>query len=248
MSEHIRIERDGAVLTIAIARPEKKNALTGAMYLALVQAFDQADADPGVRAIMIAGEGGNFTAGNDIADFLGAGSFDDFPALRFIRKLVTLDTPLVAAVEGHAVGIGTTMLFHCDLAYATPDARLQMPFVNLALVPEAASSLLAPRRFGPQKAAELLMLAEPMDGREAHRLGLVNAIVEPAELHAHARARAHDLAAKPAGAVAATRRLIRGERDELLARIDLEAKEFGMAMASAEARAIFAAFLAKGKK
>ncbi len=249
MSEHIKTSRQGPVLNIVLARADKKNALTGGMYLSLIEAFDEADGDSAIRAILISGEGGNFTAGNDIADFLGGAKFDnDFPALRFIRRLAILDTPLIAAVEGNAIGIGTTMLFHCDLVYATADARLQMPFVNLALVPEAASSLLVPRRVGPQKATELLMLGEPMDGTEAHRVGLVNTVVTSHMLHAHAMERAQVLASKPPKAVAATRRLIRGNPDELLERIDLEAQEFNKALHSQEAREVFMAFLAKGKK
>ena len=150
-------------------------------------------------------------------------------------------------MDGNAIGIGTTMLFHCDLVYATEDARLQMPFVNLALVPEAASSLLVPRRIGPQKAAELLLLAEPMDGREAYRLGVVNALVEPSRLHAHAMEKAQLLVSKPRQAIATSRRLLRGDRDELLERIDTEAREFGKALHSQEAREVFASFMAKKK-
>jgi enoyl-CoA hydratase/carnithine racemase len=248
MSEHLRTARHGGVLNITFARPDKKNALTGEMYLSLIEAFDEADSTPDIRAILVHGDGGNFTAGNDIGDFLKGGSFEDFPALRFIRRLAILETPIIAAVEGNAIGIGTTMLFHCDLVYATADARMQMPFVNLALVPEAASSLLVPRKLGPQKAAELLMLAEPMDGQEAHRLGLVNAIVESPNLHSFAMERAQLLASKPRNAIATTRKLIRGNPDELLERIDVEAREFGKAMMSQEAREVFAAFMAKGRK
>ena len=249
MSEHIKTALEGGVLSVTLARPDKKNALTGAMYVALCDAMDRADGDDSIRAILIAGEGGNFTAGSDINDFLArAGLTEEFPALRFIRRLTICETPIVAAVEGNAIGVGTTMLFHCDLVYATPDARMQMPFVNLALVPEAASSLLVPRRVGPQKATELLMLGEAMDGNEAHRVGLVNAVVAKENLRAHAMECAQALASKPRNAVATTRRLIRGDRDELLARIDLEAQEFNKALNSQEARDVFMAFLAKGKK
>lgn len=249
MSENIKVSRAGAVLCVQLARADKKNALTGAMYNALIDAFDEADSDQAIRVLLISGDGGNFTAGNDINDFLSGGDFnDDFPALRFIRRLAICETPLVAAVEGNAIGIGTTMLFHCDLVYATADARLQMPFVNLALVPEAASSLLVPRRVGPQKAAELLMLGEAMDGTEAYRLGIVNAVIARENLFAHALERAQTLAAKPRHAIAATRRLIRGDPDELLARIDIEAQAFNTALHSQETREVFMAFLAKGKK
>ncbi len=251
MSEHIRVERDGGVLRVTLARADKKNALTGAMYLALIDAMDQADGDPAIGAILISGEGGNFTAGNDIADFLSGsssgGSFEDFPALRFIRRLAICDTPIIAAVEGNAIGVGTTMLFHCDLVYASADARLQMPFVNLALVPEAAASLLVPQRVGLAKASELLMLGEAIDGVEAHRLGIVNAIVASGALQAHALERAKLLASKPRNAIAATRRLIRGDRDVILERIEAEAQAFNKALHSQEARDVFAAFLAKKK-
>lgn len=247
MSNLVTVAREDGVLSLTLNRPAKKNALTGEMYLALIAAFDEADADAAIRAIVIQGAGGNFTAGNDIGDFLSGGSFADFPALRFIRRLATLETPLVAAVEGVAIGVGTTLLFHCDLVYATADARLQTPFVNLALTPEAGASLLMPRRLGVQKASEMLMLAEPMDGREAWRLGLVNEIVESAALQTRAMDRAQALAKKPPAALAATRRLLRGDPAQLRERIETEALEFGKAMASQEAREVFAAFLSKAK-
>lgn len=247
MSALIECRREGAVLSLTLNRPEKKNALTGAMYLEIIAAFDEADRDDSIRAIVVQGAGGNFTAGNDIGDFLSGGSFADFPALRFIRRLAALETPLVAAVEGVAIGVGTTLLFHCDLVYATPDARMQTPFVNLALTPEAGSSLLMPRRLGVQKASEMLMLAEPMDGREAWRLGLVNELLEADALHARAMNRAQALASKPPAAIAATRRMIRGDGQDLRERIEAEALEFGKAMGSREAREVFAAFMAKSR-
>ena len=249
MSEFIDIKRDGAVMSILLNRPDKKNALTGAMYDALIEAFNEADADPKIGAIAISGAGGAFTAGNDIGDFLGNATADmtDFPALRFIRRLAILDTPIVAAVQGVAVGVGTTRVFQCDLVYATPSAHFRMPFVDLGLVPEAGSTLLVPQIVGLQKAGEMLLLGDSFDGAEAHRLGIVNAIVPDGELLGVATERAHRLAAKPSNALATTRRLIRGDRDALLARIDEEARLFVKALRSTEAQSAFAAFMARSK-
>ena len=248
MSDPIKLETADGVLTITMDRPDKKNALTGAMYEAMIAAIDAAEANAATGVLLLRGAGGLFTAGNDIGDFLAAaGRFEDFPALRFIRRLAICDKPLVAAVDGVAVGVGTTILFHCDLVYAAPNATFRMPFVDLGLVPEAASSMLAPQRFGLAKASELLLLAEAFDAQEALRLGIVNAVVAPELLHSHALERARVLAAKPRNAVAATRRLIRGDRDAILARMDEEAREFARAMRSDEAKAAFTAFLAKSK-
>jgi enoyl-CoA hydratase/carnithine racemase len=249
VSDTLLVSRDGGVLRVTLNRPDKKNALTGAMYRALTAAFEDAAQEPGIGAILVEGAGGNFTAGNDIADFSAlAQSLGAFPALDFIRALARCDMPLVAAVDGVAIGIGTTMLFHCDLVYAAPAARFRMPFVDLGLVPEAGASLLVPQRVGLQKAAEWLLLGEAFGAEEACRIGLVNGIVASGELAEHALSRAHALAAKPRAALAATRRLIRGDRSGLLDRIEEEARAFGIAMRSVEARAAFAAFLGKTKK
>jgi enoyl-CoA hydratase/carnithine racemase len=248
MAAEVDVARDGALLRISLARPEKKNALTGAMYDALTHALNETVREDGVRAVLIAGSGGSFCAGNDIADFAAvADDFRSAPSLRFIRALALCETPLVAAVEGVAVGVGTTMLLHCDLVYAAPDARFRMPFVDLGLVPEAASSLLVPRRFGLVKATEFLLLGEALGAEEALRLGLINAIVPAEALLDHAAVRARALAATPAAALAATRRLIRGDRTEIIARIDAEAEAFAVAVQSPEAQAAFAAFTAKSK-
>ena len=184
MTHGIEVRRDGAVVSAAFDRPEKKNAITSAMYEALIETFDQAERDPDVGALVLSGNGGVFTAGNDIGDFLAAatgaaGSRDmhEAPAWRFISRLARFEKPLVAAVRGLAVGVGTTLCFHCDLVYASPDARFHMPFVNLGLVPEAGSSLLAPLRFGRARASEFLLLAEPFDAETARELGLVNALL-----------------------------------------------------------------------
>ncbi len=246
----IEIAREGAVLSAAFARPQKKNAITGAMYEALIEAFDTAGRDPDIGAVVLSGKGGVFTAGNDIADFLAVAMHElgEFPAWRFVSKLAEFEKPLVAAVDGLAIGVGTTLCFHCDLVYAAPSARFQMPFVNLGLVPEAGSSLLAPQRFGRAKATELLMLAEPFGAEEALRLGLVNALLPQAELLPHAMAKAAALAAKPRAALLATRRLLRGDNEAVKARMAEEMHAFSAALKSPEAHAAFQAFLAGGRR
>jgi enoyl-CoA hydratase/carnithine racemase len=246
MTDHIEKNRDGGVLTLTLARPEKKNALTSAMYEALTQALLEANKDDAIGAVLIRGKDGVFCAGNDINDFLKAAPNQQAaPGAIFIQTLPAFEKPLVAAVEGPAIGIGTTLCFHCDLVYAAPTTRFQMPFVDLALVPEAASSLLVPQRFGMAKASEALLLAESFDAAEAHRLGLVNAVVEMEQLYAHALAKAKALAAKPRGALLATRKLLRGDPAALQARMTEELHAFGVAVRSAEARAVFMAFLQK---
>ena len=246
MSEHIEKRRDGGVLSLVLARPEKKNALTSAMYDALTESLLEANRDVDIGAVLISGKGGVFCAGNDIGDFLKVDPGQGVsPGGRFIQSLPALEKPLVAAVEGPAIGIGTTLCFHCDLVYAAPTARFQMPFVDLALVPEAASSLLVPLRFGMAKASEALLLAEPFDAGEAHRLGLINAVIEAEALYAHALAKAKALAAKPRGALLATRKLLRGDSTVIEARMAKELRAFGEAVRSPEARAIFQAFLQK---
>ncbi|HLW91438.1 MAG TPA: enoyl-CoA hydratase-related protein [Roseiarcus sp.] len=248
MTAFVEKRREGAVLSLTLARPEKKNALTGAMYDALWAGLAEAGKDDDIGAILIAGKGGVFTAGNDLGDFLQLGaSLDATPAGAFLQALAALEKPLVAAVDGHAVGIGTTLCFHCDLVYAAPNARFQMPFVNLALVPENASSLLAPLRFGMAKASEYLLLGEAFDAAEAYRLGLVNEVIDAAALHAHALGKALALAAKPRAAMLATRKLLRGDPTVVAARIAKENRAFSDAVRSPEARAFFQAFLQKAK-
>lgn len=249
MSEFIKISHGAGVMTIAMARPEKKNALTAAMYDAMIAALDRAETDDSTGAVLLHGEGGLFTAGNDIADFLATTKdISDFGGLRFVRRIAAFDKPLVAAVEGVAMGVGTTMLFHCDLVYAAPSAQFRMPFVDLALVPEAGASLLVPRRVGMARATEFLMLAEPFDAARALDMGIVNEVIAPDALLAHALGKARKLADKPREALLATRRLIRGDKAEIVARIDEEAREFGRRMASEEARGVFLAFMSKSKK
>ena len=249
MTQDVSILRDDGVLTIRLDRPAKKNALTSAMYEVMIAAFDEAARDPAIGAILVRGGDGVFTAGNDIGDFVAAAGGDpgSMAAWRFIEALAALETPLVAAIEGLAIGIGTTMILHCDLVYAAPDALFKMPFVDLGLVPEAGSSLLLPQRIGLARASELLMLGDSLDGEAAARLGLVNEILPAPALYERATTAARRLAAKPRNALAATRRLLRGDRAPLAARMREEAEAFAKALRSDEARAAFAAFVDKPK-
>ncbi len=246
MTLKVEITRDHAVLCLVFNRPEKKNALDREAYRALTLALDAARADPDVRAVLFAGAGGDFTSGNDLADFRDfIEKAEDFPALGFVRALAAFEKPMVAAVTGEAVGVGTTMLFHCDLVYAEPKARLRMPFIDFGLVPEAGASLLVPQRFGMAKASQYLLLGEAFSGEEAHGLGLVNDLAAPEQVFAVALAAAQALAAKPVEALLAARRLLRGDPAELLARIDAEAAIFARALGSQETRARLAAFFAR---
>jgi enoyl-CoA hydratase/carnithine racemase len=247
MTEHVKAVRDGDVLVVRLNRPDKKNAMTRAMYDAVVEAFRTADREK-LGAVLLTGSGGSFLAGNDIADFLAAAEQPEkLSAFEFITALARLETPLVAAVEGVAVGVGTTLLLHCDLVYAAPNASFRLPFVDLGLVPEAASSLLLPRRVGLAKASELLLLGEPFGADEALRLGIANAVVPAERVFEHALAQARKIAAKPREAIAATRRLIRGDREEVLAAMHRESVAFRQALASPAAKAAFSAFLERSK-
>ncbi|KAB1074743.1 enoyl-CoA hydratase-related protein [Methylobacterium planeticum] len=252
MSEHVTVEDlAGGVRLIRMNRPEKKNALTGAMYDAMRAALEAADAEAsGVGAVVFAGVPGIFSAGNDLADFMaGAGKpFTEAPALRFIRQLARTRTPMVAAVDGIGVGVGTTLTLHCDLVYVSPAARFRMPFVELGLVPEAASSYLLPRRIGLPRATEMLLLSEAFTGDSAVELGLANAVIPADMLLEHALAQAGRLAALPRNAVAATRRLMRGDQATVEAAIEDEAKAFDAQLRSEEAQAAFRAFFARSAK
>jgi len=252
MSEFVKVERDGAVLVVTLARAEKKNALTGAMYEALTAALAEAGADDAICVVLIEGSGGVFSAGNDIGDFLAfamkpGAEMKDAPGVRFIYALAAFAKPLVAAVDGHAIGLGATLCLHCDLVYASPAARFHMPFVDLGLVPEAGSSLLVPQRLGRARASQYLLLAESFDAEVARADGLVNAVVDPASLHAHALAKAKALAAKPRQALLATRRLLRGDPAALTARMGEEVELFTAGLKSPEARAAFMAFMKRSK-
>ena len=248
MSEQILVSRTGAVCEVRLNRPEKRNAITFAMYQAFGEALRAAQADEPVRAVLLSGAGPGFCAGNDLQDFLSGPAFSPaHPVLGFLRTLATFGKPLLAAVHGQAVGIGVTMLLHCDLVVAARSAQLSMPFVALGLVPEAASSLLLPRLVGQQRAAELLLLGKPLDAASAERFGLVNHVVEDEALLDEARKLALAVAQQPVGALSATRRLLRGDPAELLARIDEEAKIFGAQLQSEEFRAGIRAFLSRGR-
>jgi enoyl-CoA hydratase/carnithine racemase len=248
VSEKILRHSADGVLQLLFNRPEKKNALDQASYLALIDALDDASRDASLRAVVFAGAGDNFTAGNDLADFRDfPDTLDDFPALTFVRRLAAFEKPMVAAVTGDAIGVGTTLLFHCDLVYASPLARFRMPFVDLGLVPEAGASLLVPRRLGMARASQYLLLGDAFNGEDALTFGLVNALAEPERVHETALAAARALAGKPAAALLAARRLMRGDPAQLRARIDAEAALFAKALASPEARERLLNFFARAK-
>ena len=250
MSEHVRVERSGGVLAITLARPERRNAITVAMYAALAEAIEGAAGDPQVRVITFSGEGQDFAAGNDLADFLSALPRDttDIPVWRLLRALATCETPLVAAVHGNCVGIGTTMLLHCDLVIAEEGARFSLPFVDLALVPEAASTLLLPRLAGRRRAARFLLLGESFGVEEAMEIGLVSHRVPSGELIQKFEDVVARLLAKPPAALAQTQRLLRaGRSTEVLERMKLEGDAFAERLGSAEAKEAFTAFFEKRK-
>jgi enoyl-CoA hydratase/carnithine racemase len=239
------------VATIEIARPEKKNALTVAMYQAMSDALNAAREDAAVRAVLITGQPGIFTSGNDIEDFLtrapGQGSDAmDSPVFRFMRALLDCDKPVVVAVTGAAIGIGTTMLLHCDFVYVSDEARLAMPFVALGLVPEFASSLVVPQLMGHRRAAEKLLLGDPFTPEQAVECGIANAVLPAAEVVAHARRVAERFNALPPGAVREAKGLMRApEREALLQTIRSEGEIFGRRLRSPEAMEAFQAFLQK---
>ncbi len=241
------------VATIEIARPEKKNALTGAMYQAMAEALNAAREDATVRAVLITGQPGIFTSGNDVEDFLtrppGQGSDSmESPVFRFMRALLDCDKPVVAAVTGAAIGIGTTMLLHCDFVYVSDEARLAMPFVALGLVPEYASSLVVPQLMGHRRAAEKLLLGDPFTPEQAVECGIANAVLPAAEVVAHARRVAARFNALPPGAVREAKQLMRApERERLLQTIRTEGEIFGRRLRSPEAMEAFQAFLQKRK-
>jgi enoyl-CoA hydratase/carnithine racemase len=245
----INTATSGGVATIEIARPQKKNALTFAMYEAMIAAIAAAVADNAVRALLIAGQPGIFTSGNDLEDFMQRPpSGAESPQFRFMQELAACDKPVVAAVTGAAVGIGTTMLLHCDLVYVSEDAQLTMPFVTLGLVPEFASSLLLPQLLGHAKAAEKLLLCEPLTAREAADFGIASAVLPAGEVLAHARRMAERFNSLPPGAVRDTKRLMRiGSKNAVLRAIRAEADVFTERVRSPEAKESFEAFFARRK-
>jgi len=251
LSEHVQIERDGDVLTISLARPERRNAITVAMYAELADAIESAASDESIRLITLGGQGQDFTAGNDLGDFMAELPRDgsDIPVWRLLRALAKNQVPILAAVHGNAVGIGTTMLFHCDLVVAEEGTRFLMPFVDLGLVPEAASSLIMPRLAGRRRAARHLLLCEPFGPEEALEFGLVSHIASAGELDALVGKLVAALRAKPAEALRLTQRLLRrGQTDELLERMELENGHFSERLTSTEVREAITAFFAARSK
>ena len=237
------------VATLEIARPEKKNALTQQMYLDLAAGLDAAMADGAVRAVLISGQPGIFCSGNDIEDFMNRKASDGEPAsITFMRAMLACDKPIVAAVTGAAIGIGTTMLLHCDFVYVSDEARLAMPFTSLGIVPEFASSLLVPQLMGPRRAAEKLLLGDPFTGADAVECGIANAVLPAGEVLPHARRVAERFNALPPGAVREAKRLMqRAQRERTLETIQVESQAFGERLASAEAKEAFSAFFQKRK-
>jgi len=249
MSQQIIVETRDRITRIELNRPEKKNALNPGMYAAMAQALIAADADAQVRAVLIHGQSGCFTSGNDVKDFLELPRGPaDSPASGFLRAISGAKKPLVAAVGGPAVGVGTTMLLHCDLVYAAPNARLQMPFVPLGLLPEAASSLLLPAMAGYRRAAEMLLLGGPFGAEKALAAGIVTEIVPEGELLERARQAAAALAALPPASVRMTKELMkRGLAQAVQERMTEELQLFGERLRSPEAKEALSAFMEKRK-
>jgi enoyl-CoA hydratase/carnithine racemase len=247
----IRSATINGVMTIEIARPERKNALTGAMYKAMADALTAAQADSAVRAVLITGQPGVFTSGNDVEEFVTRGArtgVDESPAFQFMRALIGIDKPVIAAVTGAAIGIGTTMLLHCDLVYVSDEARLAMPFVGLGLVPEFGSSLILPRLMGNVRAAEKLLLGDPFTGADAVDAGIANAVLPAGEVVNHARRVAERFNALPPGAVRETKKLLRRVgMDDVFKAIAVEGEVFVQRLRSPEAKEAFQAFFEKRK-
>lgn len=234
------------VLTVRMNRPAKKNALTGDMYEAFTAALLRAEADAAVRCVLVCGVPGAFSAGNDLESFVASGEAGvPRPAHGLIRALAAATVPLVAAVDGVAIGIGTTMLLHCDFVFATPVAKFSLPFINLGLCPEAGSSLLLPRLAGYQHAARLLLLGEAFDAEEAARLGLVHEICASEDVEARALATAAKLAAKPRQALRATKALLKRAEEPVAERIEIEIERFSELLTTPAVREIMSAFLEK---
>jgi enoyl-CoA hydratase/carnithine racemase len=247
--DDIVTERAGSVFRIQLNRPKKRNAMTSGMYVALADILKNAARDELTRAVLWYGAGDSFCAGNDIEDFLknppGPG---ESPQAQLMKALIEFDKPLIAAVQGAAVGGGTTMLLHCDFVYAGESAKFQMPFINLALVPEFGSSSIVPSRIGHLRSAELILLGSPYDAKRAAELGLVTQVVPDQDLLSTATATAQKLAAKPAGALQASKRLMKQPfREQIKAAMKAETEEFSAQVRSADAREALTAFLEKRK-
>jgi enoyl-CoA hydratase/carnithine racemase len=248
MTDHVIVTDDGPIRLLRLNRPAKMNALSDAMYETLAEALENAAVSKTIHCVVIAGGPTAFTSGADMQDLLYAAQHREGlrpQVLRFLHRIAHAGKPLVAAVQGVAVGVGTTMLLHCDYVVAATNARFSTPFANLGLVPEAASSLLMPRLMGTRRAFELLVMGRPLDAQTAKDFGLVNAVVAAEDLEAEAMKAALEIAALPVEAVAASRRLIRGSLAQVVKRIDEEAEIFRLRLRSDEARAAFEAFFAR---
>lgn len=245
----ILVHTEAGVTTLTFNRPDKKNSLTAAMYDALADALQAAEADASVRCVVFQGAETIFTAGNDIGDFLNnPPATQDSPVFRFLRGIAAFPKPLLAAVCGPAVGVGTTLLFHCDLVYAGDNAAFSMPFVNLGLCPEAGSSLLVPQMLGYHRAAEALLLGEPFMAEAALEVGLVNRVLPPQEAAGYAQSVARKLAAKPISSLVETKRLMKkGQMAPVMAAMDEEGKSFGRMLGEPAAREAFSAFMERRK-
>ena len=240
-------ERSGSILRVQLNRPGKKNAMTSSMYVTLADLLNDAAKDEQIRVVLWHGAGDSFSAGNDVEDFLknppGPG---ESPQARLMNALINFDKPVVAAVQGAAIGGGTTMLTHCDFVYAAESAKFQMPFINLGLVPEFGSSYSLPMRIGHLRAAELILLGLPFDARRAAELGLVTRVVPDEKMMATATETAHELAQKPIGALRACKRLMKlSSREQIEQAMKIEGEEFALRVRSAEAREAFTAFIEK---
>jgi enoyl-CoA hydratase/carnithine racemase len=249
VTDHILVERQGAVQIIRMNRPDKKNALTRAMYAKMSAAMTEGDADPAIRVHVFLGVPGAFSAGNDLADFMivATGGDGGTEVWDFLMALAKMEKPIVSGVDGIAVGIGTTLNLHCDLTFATPRTVFRTPFVDLGLVPEAGSSLLAPQILGRQGAFALLCLGEGFSAERAKATGLIYEVVEENALEASVLAAAEQIAAKPPQALKIARDLMRGSRDELVAHIRQESDHFRERLKSDEARAALTAFMTRKK-
>ena len=247
--QDILIHTADGVMTLTLNRLDKKNSFSQAMYATCADALDTATADATVRTVVLQGHLTVFSAGNDVGDFLnGPVATQDSPVFRFLRSIAQFPKPLVAAVCGPAVGIGTTLLFHCDLVYAGDNAAFSMPFVNLGLCPEAASSLLVPQMMGYHRAAEALLLGEPFMAEAALEIGLVNRIVPPTEANGIAQSQARKLAAKPLSSLVETKRLMKkGQMAQVLSVMAEEGESFGRMLREPAAREAFTAFMEKRK-
>ena len=245
----ILVHTEAGVCTVSFNRLARKNSITSDMYATMADAVQQASSDAAIRVLVIQGDETIFSAGNDISDFLEKPpSGEDAPVFRFLRNISTCPKPIIAAVNGPAVGIGTTLLFHCDLVYAGDNAAFSMPFVNLGLCPEAASSLLVPQMFGYHRAAEALLLGEAFFAEAALEVGLVNKVLPPTETNAYAQAQARKLAAKPLSALVETKRLMKGgQADAVAHRMAEEGRSFGRMLREPAAREAFTAFMEKRK-